>query len=55
MEKQIQYKVLKVMKKSGRKTLIQKNLTLSEAQRLVQTDQVNNPDALRYMWCYYKM
>lgn len=55
MEKEQKYKVIKVMKKSGRKTLIEKNLTEKEAQRLVATDEVNNPNATKYMWCYYKM
>jgi hypothetical protein len=55
MEKEQLFKVMKIMKKSGRQTLIEKNLTEEQARRLVATDEVNNPDAIKYMWCYYKM
>lgn len=42
------YKVFKVMRKSHRQTTIARNLTLEEAQRLVQSF----PDSNRSMVCY---
>lgn len=53
-EKTQLYKVYKVMRKTGNKKLIEKNLTEEQAQRLVKADIKNNPQALKYMYCYYK-
>jgi len=53
-EKTQLYKVLKVMRKTGNKYLIEKNLTEAEAQRVVKRDIEENPNALRYMYSYYK-
>jgi len=53
-EKTQLYKVYKVMRKTGNKKLIEKNLTEAQAQRLVKSDIENNPNALKSMYCYYK-
>lgn len=48
------YKVFKVMRKSSRKTIIAKNLTEAQAQKIVKDDILINPDAEKYMVCYTK-
>lgn len=45
------YKVFKVGRKSGRRSIIRKYLTESEAQRLVK----QYPDSSRSMVCYTRM
>lgn len=48
------YKVFKVMRTSSKKTIIAKNLTEAQAQKMVQSDILINPDAKKYMTCYTK-
>lgn len=42
------YKVFRVMRKTGNKTTIEKNLTLDQAKRLVQSF----PDSSKSMVCF---
>ena len=48
------YKVFKIMRKSSRKTIIAKNLTEAQAQKIVQDDILINSEAEKYMICYTK-
>lgn len=45
-----QFKVVKIMRKSGRRQILEKNLTESEAQRVV----ARYPDSSRSMVCYFR-
>ena len=42
------YKVVKIMRKSGRRIILEKNLTESEAQRLVQSYPNRNDSMVVY-------
>lgn len=55
MENYRNYLVFKVMKKSGRKTILERNLTRAEAQRIVKRDIEINPKADKYMICFREM
>jgi len=44
------YKVVRVSRKSGRKTILEKNLTLDEAKRIVKSF----PDSQKSMVVFYK-
>lgn len=48
--KQDRFKVVKIMRKSGRRQILEKNLTESEAQRMVS----RYPDSNRSMVCYFR-
>ena len=44
------FKVGKIMRKSGRRQILEKNLTESEAQRCVS----RYPDSMRSIVCYFR-
>ena len=48
------YKVIKMMRVSGRRQIIEKNLTQAQAQRLVQRDIDTNGTNTRSMIIYEK-
>lgn len=48
--KQDKFKVVRIMRKSGRRVVMEKNLTESEAQRVV----ARYPDSNRSMVCYFR-
>ena len=43
------YKVVKVMRKTGNKKTLEKNLSLDEAKRMVNS----YPDSNKHMVCFY--
>ena len=47
------FKIMRVYNKHNVKTPVKKNLTLEDAQAIVQEDQRNNKTPEKSMLCYY--